>query len=199
MKIDFDTEFIDDGKKIEFISIGMVREDGKQYYAVTDNVSVIYRAIENDWLRKNVVNSLPLNIFGSSVGQFSGRINYEWDWDKNHKDFGAIKPKEQIAQDIRVFCTEHGTPELWAWYAAYDHVVLSQIFGKMLDLPEDIPMWTNDLRQELHRLGNPRYPEQQEGAHNALEDAKWNRTLRKYLESLDGPLQGRTRVPTRGW
>lgn len=33
MKIWFDTEFIEDGKTIDLISIGMVREDGATYYA----------------------------------------------------------------------------------------------------------------------------------------------------------------------
>ena len=33
MKIFFDTEFIEDGKTIDLISIGMVREDGETYYA----------------------------------------------------------------------------------------------------------------------------------------------------------------------
>lgn len=33
MKIWFDTEFIDDGRTIDLLSIGMVREDGATYYA----------------------------------------------------------------------------------------------------------------------------------------------------------------------
>ncbi len=42
----------------------------------------------------------------------------------------------------------------------------------MIDLPKGVPMWTNDLRQEVHRLGNPELPEQPSGLHNALEDAR---------------------------
>ena len=33
MRIWFDTEFIEDGKTIDLISIGAVREDGRQFYA----------------------------------------------------------------------------------------------------------------------------------------------------------------------
>jgi hypothetical protein len=174
MKIDYDTEFIDDGETIELISIGMVREDGKEYYAVVHDMGVMVRAAKNDWLRKNVLRYLPVKITDGLVS-----------WDTFHPDWKHVKPREQIAKEVREFCTEKGIPELWAWYAAYDHVVLSQLFGRMLDLPEDMPMWTNDLRQELHRLGNPAYPAQLEGDHNALHDARWNYIMRTYLAGLD--------------
>lgn len=55
MKIWFDTEFIDDGKSIELISIGMVREDGAQYYAENAECD-LSRACE--WVQKNVVPHL---------------------------------------------------------------------------------------------------------------------------------------------
>jgi hypothetical protein len=47
----FDTEFIEDGKTIDLISIGIVAEDGREYYAEnfecdTDRAS--------DWVRQNV-------------------------------------------------------------------------------------------------------------------------------------------------
>lgn len=171
MKIWYDTEFIDNGFTIEMLSIGMVREDGKTYYAVTDNTVTVAKAFNVTWLRDNVMKYLP----------YKGR---NWDTEANvdHPDFQHIKPKDQIAREIRKFCTEHGTPELWAWYAAYDHVVLSQIFGRMLDLPEGMPMYTLDLKQEHHRLGFPRLPEQTGGEHNALADAQHNKVVWEYLQ-----------------
>ena len=33
MRIWFDTEFIEDGRTIDLLSIGMVRDDGLEYYA----------------------------------------------------------------------------------------------------------------------------------------------------------------------
>ncbi len=37
--------------------------------------------------------------------------------------------------------------ELWAWYAAYDHVALAQLWGAMPALPREIPRYTKELRQ----------------------------------------------------
>jgi hypothetical protein len=52
VKIWFDTEFYEDGRVIDLISIGMVREDGATYYAETyDALSVASRS---EWLQANV-------------------------------------------------------------------------------------------------------------------------------------------------
>lgn len=55
MKIFFDTEFIEDGKTIELISIGMVREDGAVLYLVSNEFD---ESRANDWVKENVLNQL---------------------------------------------------------------------------------------------------------------------------------------------
>jgi hypothetical protein len=168
----YDTEFIEDGKTIDLISIGIVCEDGREYYAV--NAEMPFRRIlANRWLMDNVVPALPLPP--------GGQADYATGWlfDIAHP---AVKPKSQIAREVRIFLT--GEPELWAWYGAYDHVALAQLWGPMMDLPDGVPMWTNDIRQEVLRLGNPRVPEQPSGQHNALEDARYNFTRYVFLEQI---------------
>lgn len=69
-------------------------------------------------------------------------------------------------------------------YGAYDHVVLCQLFGRMIDLPKGFPMWTNDLRQETERLGVNRaadFPVQPDGEHNALADARRDLAVARWL------------------
>ena len=51
MKIWFDTEFIEDGKTIDLISIGMIREDGATYYAENDTCE---RHKASPWVQENV-------------------------------------------------------------------------------------------------------------------------------------------------
>ena len=55
MKIFFDTEFIEDGKTIELLSIGMVRDDGASYYAES---SEAHYGNASDWVRENVLPHL---------------------------------------------------------------------------------------------------------------------------------------------
>jgi hypothetical protein len=51
MRIFFDTEFIEDGRTIDLISIGMVREDGRTLYA--ENVECD-RSRASPWVQENV-------------------------------------------------------------------------------------------------------------------------------------------------
>ena len=180
MKIFYDTEFLEDGETIDLISIGMVREDGREYYAIQQRTWREWRKIyRHEWLRENVMPSLP-RIHGDRRLQVSTRTNpMAIDLDSTW-----MKPRAQIRREVEAFVL--GTPDvhLWAWYGAYDHVAICQLFGRMIDLPANFPKWTNDLRQEADRLGNPELPKQTSGVHNALADAKHLKARAEYLASL---------------
>jgi len=165
-KIFYDTEFHEDGTTIDLISIGMVRDDGETYYAVSIQADYV-RAAGNPWLRQNVLCYLPMLT--------ETRID---------PDNITVKPRGQIRAEVSRFVLGVDQPELWAWYGAYDHVVLAQLFGRMIDLPAGFPMWTNDLRQEVHRLGNPPLPTQAGKEHHALADARQVRLWAEYLDAM---------------
>lgn len=55
MRIFFDTEFLEDGKTIDLISIGLVREDGKTLYCISSEFD---ETKANDWVKKNVLAKL---------------------------------------------------------------------------------------------------------------------------------------------
>ena len=55
MKVWFDTEFIEDGRTIDLLSIGMVREDGATYYAESSDAD---RSRACNWVRANVLPHL---------------------------------------------------------------------------------------------------------------------------------------------
>ncbi|MFG2900952.1 hypothetical protein ACGFZH_28185 [Streptomyces zaomyceticus] len=175
MRIYYDTEFIENGRTIDLISIGMVAEDGRELYAVNREMPV-RRIRRHDWLMKHVVPSLP-----HGHGDRRNHLPKAWLFDYGDP---VVKRRAVIAAQVRRFIQDTPDPQLWAWYGAYDHVALAQLFGPMIDLPTGVPMWTNDLRQECERLGNPRLPEQPAGVHNALADARHNRVRAEFLDSL---------------
>lgn len=152
MKYFYDTEFIEDGATIELVSIGIVAEDGREYYAVSTDFD---SARANRWVRENVLDKLP-----SPGGP-------EW------------KPRTQIREEVLTFLTSaDGIPELWAWVGAYDHVVLAQLWGDMGALPRVLPRYTRELKQYWEMAGCPRLPHLPRGNHDALVDARHN--LAKY-------------------
>lgn len=175
MRIYYDTEFLEDGRIIDLISIGMVAEDGREYYAVTAREDIIDLAFGHPWLSRHVVPSLPVT---------TNEAAFDWQWDTSHPDWPQVKPPRLIAADVAAFILATPDPALWAWYGAYDHVALCQLWGRMIDLPIGVPMYTNDLKQECDRLGNPKLPEQPAGEHNALADARHNLVRAGVLDRL---------------
>jgi hypothetical protein len=173
----YDCEFLEDGKTIELISIGIVAEDGRELYLV--NRDAPWKRIKkNEWLMANVVPKLP-----QPHGDWILHMPKRWLIDFHNP---AVQDRTAIAERVERFLLgedleTHADLELWADYGAYDHVVLCQLFGRMVDLPPGVPMFTSDLQQELRRLGNPPLPEQPAGVHNALDDA---RHLKACFEAL---------------
>jgi hypothetical protein len=185
MRIFYDTEFLEDGRTIELISIGLITEDGREYYAVSARLAArgwngwkLRRRIrKHKWLMENVVPHLP-----KPHGDWNLHMPQSWLF--NYHD-PAVKPRKQIADEVMNFIRAAGdNVELWADYAAYDHVALAQLWGRMIDLPEGIPMYTNNIQQERARLGLnwDDLPQQQNGEHNALADARHNLVRAQFLD-----------------
>lgn len=149
MKIWFDTEFYEDGRTIDLISIGMVREDGQTLYREALAAEDI--ACQSEWLK--------INVFPHLGRQRATRAS--------------------IRSDILAFAGDK--PEFWAYYADYDWIVLCQIFGRMIDLPEGWPMYCRDIKQMCDDLGNPKLPKQKTVEHDALADALWAREAWEFL------------------
>src|SRR5690242_6454151 len=171
MKYFYDTEFLEDGRTIDLISIGIVADDGREYYAVSKDTTrrpLQRRIRRHEWLMNNVVPSLP-----KPHGDWNLHMPKAWLFDYTSP---LVKTSDKIADEVRDFLLAGGEPELWADYAAYDHVVLCQLWGPMVNLPTGIPMYTNDIQQAA-RIAGISYDNLPtgNGRHNALEDARQGR------------------------
>ena len=173
MRYFYDTEFIEDGRTIDLISIGIVAEDGREYYAVHRDAPW-KRIKKHEWLCANVLPSLPTLHGDARLHAGRGPLGL-LDW-----QHPAFKRPASIASQVMDFLLadddSNHDRELWAYYSAYDHVALCQLWGPMIGLPDGVPMWTHDLMQLWENAGRPEKPEQV-GEHNALEDARWNLAL----------------------
>jgi hypothetical protein len=175
MKYFYDTEFIEDGKTIDLVSIGIVAEDGREFYAVSTEFKA-KRASE--WVRLNVLAHLPERNVNLSDVSVSPRLKSE---------SLAWMSRADIKRKLLAFVGDD-KPEWWGYYSAYDHVALCQLFGTMMDLPKGWPFYTRDLKQWCDALSNPSLPEQGKGEHHALADARWNREAYLFLQSYEREL-----------
>jgi hypothetical protein len=138
----FDTEFQDDGNHIALISIGVVAEDGREYYAVSADYDP---ATASDWLLANVIPQLGT---------------------------GERKPRPRIREELQSFFSVGGTPEFWSDCGEYDWIVLRQLFGALTDWPAGWPYLAMDVEQWRIQQGTPAFPPQPAGLHHALADAR---------------------------
>ncbi len=164
-RLAYDCEFIEQGPTdrqprptIDLVSIGLVDIDNpdRTYYAVSAAFDTPL-LIRHAWLWQNVAPHLPW--------RDPAQIDY------NHPD---VKPRRQIAAEVAAFILGDRTRpvELWADYGAYDHVVVSWLWGSMIDHPAGIPMWTHDLREWVELLDlDGRLPAHRGTVHHALDDA----------------------------
>jgi hypothetical protein len=122
MRLFFDTEFIEDGRTIDLISIGIVREDGATYYAESSEID-LGRA--SKWVVENVFPSLtgdtkPRAQIAADVIRFAGPSPEFWayfasyDWVALCQLYGRMldipSGWPMFPHDLKAFAVEHGIP-----------------------------------------------------------------------------------------
>ena len=188
MKYFIDTEFIEGPQKesflislfrketpntIDLISIGIVAEDGREYYAISKDFNLkeawnrfdLKHDINNGgykkvyWLRENVLKPIFYEFIGKDINfhNYESMFLYS-DFKKLLNRYG--KTNKEISEEIKLFVrypqydleNTNGPvkyPEFYAYYADYDWVVFCWLFGKMIDLPKGFPMYCKDLKQMM--------------------------------------------------
>ncbi len=166
---------------IELISIGIVAEDGREYYAVCKEFD-LKAAMANTWLLNHVLTPISTELYQKQSTYIKmHRLNVSMK--RLFNDYG--KTRQQIADDIVHMMFQDLKPQFYGYYADYDWVLFCSLFGSMMQLPPTFPMYCRDLQQMKDEYSDvmtlhPNYP-QQENEHNALADARWNKALYHFL------------------
>lgn len=150
MKIWFDTEFIEDGKTIDLISIGMVREDGNALYFESAECD---RSKASPWVQDNVLIHLsgvltPRQAIASEIIEFAGGKPEFWayyadyDWVVLCQLYGTMMdlPKgwPMYCRDVKQLCDSLGNPPLTKQDDGTEHNALADA------------IWTRDAWKFLH-------------------------------------------------
>lgn len=123
MKLFFDTEFTGLHKYTTLISLGIVSEDGREFYA---ELSDYDKTQCDDWIVKNVINNLQESSCYVGTKQEVGQKLREW-----LKQFDEI----QFISDV----------------CHYDFVLLIDLFGNAFDLPNNVSPTCHDINQDIAR------------------------------------------------
>ena len=166
MRYYIDTEFIEFPNTIDIISIGIKCEDGRTFYAESNQFD---SSKASNWVKENVITKLKYH--GKIIKPFIER-------DKLNS-FTMFSNNKRIADMIKMFIG-NDIPEFYGYYADYDWVVFCWLFGSMIDLPNGWPMYCKDLKQVLDDFHIPNIPDPID-EHNSLVDAIWNEKLHQHI------------------
>ena len=182
-----DTEFLEGTQKklfgetkptIDLISIGIVCEDGREYYAVSkdfnlkeawnrydikikqlygDGRNIYPEGIKTKvyWIRENVLKPIWEDLSWRYINSHMfPDIHFQFSY-QSLKELIQLygETNKQIADDIERFVLVNYSGvipiKFFSYFGDYDWVVFCWLFGKMIDLPKGFPMYCIDLKQTL--------------------------------------------------
>jgi len=186
MKIFFDTEFTGLHKDTTLISIGLVSEDNRKFYAEL----VDYKEDQcDDWIKENVIKNL-----------------YKTDKEKRRTTYIPnyhLGGKYEIAKVLDNWFVQFDSVELVSDVCHYDMVLLIDLFGGAFLLPEKVCPACYDINQDIASKYNltqqQAFDKSREeilfnaykdkeitgDKHNSLYDARIIRELYQILNNVD--------------
>lgn len=138
MNIYFDTEFTGLHKDTTLISLGMVSEDGKKFYAEFTDYD---RTQVEDWIKENVINNLWIEKI-MSAGYTQYKLNYSI----------ARGNKTLIKLSLIDWLKQFDKVELFSDCSHYDMVLFVDIFGTAFDLPKNVCPVCYDINQDIAKV-----------------------------------------------
>lgn len=188
MKIFFDTEFTGLHKNTTLISIGLVDENNRSFYAeFTD-----YDEKQcNDWIKENVLSHLEYK--GTHIDMKLCGHN-----PKENLDY-AIGNTEFIKEKIEKWLLPYNKVQLISDVCHYDMVLFIDIFGGAFDIPKQVNPACHDINQDIARyyeisekeafdFSREEFLQNNEisidgDKHNSLYDAKVIKTIYEIIKS----------------
>ena len=124
-KLFFDTEFTGLHQNTTLISIGIVSECGKTFYAELTDYD---KEQLNDWLRENVISNLTLTDRGADDYFFMVTP------DNSYYKCNSRK----LVSKLEDWLSQFEAVEFWSDCLSYDWVLFCQIWGSAFSIPKNI-------------------------------------------------------------
>lgn len=181
MKVFLDTEFTALKQQAALISLALVAQDGREFYAEISD----YKSSEvSDWSREHVIPKLYINAPIATTQNNALTLIYG--------------DRSLVRDALQTWIQSFNQIEIWADVLAYDWVLFCELFGGALHIPENIFYAPFDLATLFKIKGfiEPRNHYERDvkryefaGAdeskqHHALEDARVEKTCFNKLISL---------------
>ena len=178
-KIFFDTEFTGLHQNTTLISIGLISECGKTFYAELTDYD---KSQIDEWLETNVISNLKLKV-PNEIQEVIHTV-----YGEHHT---VCSNTEWLKKELGFWLEQFGEVEIWSDCLSYDWVLFNQIFGHAFNIPKNVYYIPFDICTLFYAKGidadisREAFAEMSEGSqkHNALWDAK---VIRQCFVKLQG-------------
>lgn len=176
MKLFFDTEFTGLHQKTTLISIGMISEDGRTFYA---EISDYDKSQVDDWIRDNVIANLKFSEPAEGENEYwmQSKVNAVMSlhqaWNLELRETAA-----EVALNLQEWFKQFDEVEIWSDCLSYDWVLFNQLFGHAFNIPKNVYYIPFDICTLMKIKGvdpdinREEYSGIEGDKHNALHDAK---------------------------
>lgn len=141
MKIFFDTEFTGLHKNTTLISIGLIDENGRTFYAEFSDYD---RSQCDDWIKDNVIYNLKF-IKSAQLEYFVNIHENSWE---------VYGDKEYIKSVLLDWLSKYDDVQLVSDCCHYDMVLFIDIFGDAFCLPDKVNPVCHDINQDIAKFFN---------------------------------------------
>lgn len=139
-RVFFDCEFTGLRQDTTLISIGLVSEDWKKFYAEFTDYDP---SQVDDWIRQNVLANILPEITSATEPMSHGP----------NQDRYVVGDKAYVANDLREWFTQFEYVEIWSDVLAYDWMLFCNLFGGPFKIPSNIYYIPFDLATLLKLKG----------------------------------------------
>ena len=180
-KVFFDTEFTGLHQNTTLISIGLISECGKTFYAELNDFD---KTQIDEWLQENVINNLRFKEPKQGEDEYYVATRSSENKVPNdlYKSFSLELrgDKSVVAFQLMQWLEQFEKVEMWSDCLSYDWVLFNQLFGHAFNIPENVYYIPFDICTLFKAKGidpdisREEFSNMKENAqkHNALWDAK---------------------------
>lgn len=141
MKIFFDTEFTGLHKNTTLISIGLIDENGRTFYAEFSDYD---ESQCDNWIKDNVIYNLKF-IKSAQLEYFVNIHENSWE---------VYGDKEYIKEVLKDWLSIYDDIQLISDCCHYDMVLFIDIFGGAFDIPSNVNPACHDINQDIAKHNN---------------------------------------------
>jgi hypothetical protein len=136
MKLYFDTEFTGLHKNTTLISIGLISDDGRSFYAELTDYD---KSQVDNWLQTNVIDNLIMGSEYDNRNDFYIKHRHPMDApEENQYSLQLRCDKNVLKDELSKWLEQFDEIEVWSDCLSYDWVLFCDIFGGALNIPKNI-------------------------------------------------------------